>query len=109
MWEAMASAEVGDDVYGEDPTVNRLEALAGAMLGFEAALFLPTGTMGNAVAVRILTEPGQEVLLDERSHVVNYEMSGLATLSGVMPRTVKTPLSSVRRGGMAIWRVRERN
>jgi threonine aldolase len=91
MRRAMAEAEVGDDVYGEDPTVNRLEALAAATLGFEAALFLPSGTMGNAVAVRLLTEPGQEVLAEERAHVVNYEMSGLATLSGVMPRTVRTP------------------
>jgi threonine aldolase len=90
MRRAMAEAEVGDDVYGEDPTVNRLEALAAGMLGFEAALFVPTGVMGNEIAIRILTEPGQEVLADERSHVVNYELAGMAALSGVIPRTVAT-------------------
>ena len=91
MRTAMAEAEVGDDVYGEDPTVNRLEALAAATLGFEAALFVPSGVMGNEIAIRILTEPGQEVLADERSHVVNYELAGMSALSGVMPRTVRTP------------------
>ncbi len=90
MRKAMAEAEVGDDHYGEDPTVNRLEALAASLLGFEAAVFVPSGTMGNAIAVRILTEPGQEVLAEERAHVVNYEIAGLATLSGVMARMIST-------------------
>ena len=90
MRKAMAEAEVGDDHYGEDPTVNRLEALAASLLGFEAAVFVPSGTMANAMAIRVLTEPGDEVLAEERAHVVNYEISGLATLSGVMARMVST-------------------
>jgi len=89
MRKAMAEAEVGDDVYGEDPTVNRLQEAAAQLLGFEAALFVPSGTMGNAIAVRILTTPGQEVLAEERSHVVQFELAGMAALSGVIPRTVR--------------------
>jgi len=84
----MAEAEVGDDVYGEDPTVNRLQEAAARRLGFEAALWVPSGVMGNEIAIRLLTEPGQEVLAEERSHVVQYELAGMAALSGVMPRTV---------------------
>ena len=91
MRKAMAEAEVGDDVYGEDPTVNRLEARAAESLGMEAALFVPSGTMGNAIAVRILTERGDEVLAERRSHVVRYELSGMSVLSGVMPRMVDAP------------------
>ena len=90
MRKAMAEAEVGDDVYGEDPTVNRLEALAASLLGFEAAVFVPSGTMANAMAIRVLTTPGDEVLAESRAHVVNYEMSGMAALSGVLARTVST-------------------
>ncbi len=91
MRRAMAEAEVGDDVYGEDPTVNRLQELAAGMLGFEAALFVPSGVMGNEIAIRILTEPGQELIADERSHVIQYELAGMAVLSGVMARPVRTP------------------
>jgi threonine aldolase len=91
MREAMAGAEVGDDVYGEDPTVNRLQERAAQLLGFEAALWMPTGTMANEVAIRILTRPGQEVLVDDRSHVVRHELSGMAVLSGVLPRALSTP------------------
>ena len=91
MREAMAEAEVGDDVFGEDPTVNRLEARAAELLGFEAALFVPSGTMGNAIAIRILTERGDEVLVERRSHVVRYELSAMSVLSGVMPRMVDAP------------------
>jgi threonine aldolase len=91
MRRAMAEAEVGDDVYGEDPTVNRLQAAVAEMLGFEAGLWVPSGVMGNAIALRILTRPGQEVLTDERSHVVQYELSGMAVLSGLMPRAVCAP------------------
>ncbi len=72
MRRAMAEAEVGDDVYGEDPTVNRLQALAAQLLGFEAALFVPSGVMGNEIAIRVLTEPGQDLLAEERSHVIQY-------------------------------------
>jgi threonine aldolase len=87
----MAEAEVGDDVFGEDPTVKRLEARAAERLGFEAALFVPSGTMGNAIAIRILTERGDEVLVDRRCHVVRYELAGMSVLSGVMPRVVDAP------------------
>ena len=88
MRRAMAEAEVGDDVYGEDPTVIRLQEEAARRLGFEAALWVPTGVMGNEIAIRVLTRPGQEVLADARSHVVQYELAGMAALSGVMPRIV---------------------
>ena len=88
MRRAMAEAEVGDDVYGEDPTVNRLEARTAGILGLEAALFVPSGTMGNAIAVRLLTQRGDEVLVERRSHVVRYELSSMSALSGVMPRMV---------------------
>jgi len=91
MRKAMAEAEVGDDVYGEDPTANRLEARAAEVLGMEAALFVPSGTMGNAIAIRILTARGDEVLVERRSHVVRYELSGMSVLSGVMPRMVDAP------------------
>jgi threonine aldolase len=91
MRRAMAEAEVGDDVYGEDPTVNRLEARAAEVLGMEAALFVPSGTMGNAIAIRILTARGDEVLVERRSHVVRYELSSMSVLSGVMPRMVDAP------------------
>jgi threonine aldolase len=90
MRRAMADAEVGDDVYAEDPTVNRLQEAAAALLGFEAALWVPTGVMGNEIAIRLLTRPGDEVLCEERSHVVQYELAGMAALSGVMPRTVRS-------------------
>jgi len=88
MRRAMAEAEVGDDVYGEDPTVNRLQDFAAQILGFDAALFVPSGVMGNEIAIRLLTEPGQDVLAEERSHVIQYELAGMAVLSGVMPRAV---------------------
>jgi threonine aldolase len=91
MRRAMAEAEVGDDVQGEDPTVNRLQDRAAAMLGFEAALWTPSGVMANEIAIRLLARPGQEVLADERSHVVQYELAGMAVLSGVLPRVVRAP------------------
>ncbi len=89
MRRAMAEAEVGDDVYLEDPTVNRLQELAAAMLGKEAALFVPTGTMGNQICVKLHTRPGTEVVLEERSHILNYEMGAAAVLSGVTLRPVR--------------------
>src|SRR6201987_2246336 len=75
MRRAMAEAEVGDDVYGEDPTVNLLEERAAEACGKQAALFVPTGTMGNTIAVKLLTEHGQEVIADSRAHMLDYEMS----------------------------------
>ncbi|MBI4169586.1 MAG: aminotransferase class I/II-fold pyridoxal phosphate-dependent enzyme, partial [Acidobacteria bacterium] len=89
MRRAMAEAEVGDDVFREDPTVRRLEALAAERLQKEAALFVPTGTMGNQVAVNVWTRPGQEVVLEERSHIFNYEMGTMAAFSGVLARPLR--------------------
>ena len=88
MREAMASAEVGDDVYGEDPTVNRLERDAAEVFGREAALFVPTGTMGNQIAIRLHTQHGQEVICEARSHVLDWEMAMMAAFSGCQARTV---------------------
>jgi len=88
MRRAMASAEVGDDVYGEDPTVNRLEARAAEIFGREAAIFVPSGTMGNTIAVKIHTRPGQEVICEQRGHIFNYEMAMLAHFSGCVARTI---------------------
>jgi threonine aldolase len=88
MRAAMAAAEVGDDVYGEDPTVNRLEARAAEVFGREAALFVPTGTMGNQVAIRLHTQPGQEVVCEAQAHVLDWEMGSAAVLSGCTLRAV---------------------
>jgi threonine aldolase len=85
---AMFEAEVGDDVYGEDPTINRLEQRAAEIFGREAALFVPSGTMGNQIAIKLHTKHGQEVICEERSHVFNSEMAMMAHFSGVVPRTV---------------------
>ena len=88
MRQAMAAAEVGDDVYGEDPTVNRLEQEAAAIFGREAAIFVPTGTMGNQIAIRLHTEHGQEVICEARSHILDWEMAMTAAFSGCQARTV---------------------
>jgi threonine aldolase len=88
MRAAMASAEVGDDVYGEDPTVNRLEQRAAEVFGREAAIFVPTGTMGNQIAIRLHTQHGQEVICEASSHIVEWEMAMLSAFSGCMPRTI---------------------
>jgi len=88
MRAAMAAAEVGDDVYGEDPTVNRLEARAAAIFGRDAALFVPTGTMGNQIAVRMHTEHGQEVICESRGHLMDWEMAMVSAFSGCQLRTV---------------------
>jgi threonine aldolase len=88
MREAMFAAEVGDDVYGEDPTVNRLEQDAAALFGREAAVFVPTGTMGNQIAIRLHTRHGQEVLCEARAHVLDWEMAMAAAFSGCQLRTV---------------------
>src|SRR5687767_13506589 len=90
MRRAMAAAEVGDDGFGDDPTVIRLQEIVADRLGFEAAIWTPSGVMANEIAIRLLTRPGQEVLADERSHVVQVELAGMAVLSGVMPRIVRT-------------------
>lgn len=90
MRRAMAEAEVGDDVFGEDPTVNQLEARAAEILGKEAALFVPSGTMGNQTAIKAHTQPGQEIICDDRSHVILYEMGMPAQFSGCLIRGVPT-------------------
>ncbi len=88
MRRAMAEAEVGDDVYGEDPTVNRLEQRAAEIFGREAAIFVPSGTMGNTIAVKVHTRPGQEIICEQRGHIFNYEMAMLAHFSGCLARTI---------------------
>ncbi|AGB40488.1 threonine aldolase [Halobacteroides halobius DSM 5150] len=88
MREVMAKAKVGDDVYREDPTVNKLEEKAAQALGKEAALFVPSGTMGNLLAVMTHTQPGDEIILGENSHIFCYEVGGLAKLAGVQAKTL---------------------
>jgi threonine aldolase len=83
MRKAMVRAEVGDDVYGEDPTVNRLQDMAAAMLGKRFALFVPSGTMANQLAIRSHTQPGQEIIVESKSHVVRYEQGAAGALAGV--------------------------
>src|ERR1700710_1024192 len=97
MREAMASADVGDDVYGEDPTINRLGQRAAEVFGKEASIFVPTGTMGNQIAIRLHTEHGQEVICEARAHVLDWEMAMVAAFSGCVPRTV------AGRGGVMTW------
>jgi threonine aldolase len=89
MRAAMAAAEVGDDVYGEDPTVNHLERRAAEVFGREAALFVPTGTMGNQIAIRLHTQPGQEVIAESRAHILDWEMATTAVFSGCLVRAVE--------------------
>ena len=98
MRAAMAAAEVGDDVYGEDPTVNLLERRAAEIFGREAALFVPTGTMGNQIAIRLHTQPGQEIICEARSHILDWEMATAAVFSGCLIRAVSTP------GGTLTWK-----
>src|SRR5258708_24558620 len=97
MRRAMFEAEVGDDVYREDPTVNRLEERAAAIVGKEAALFVPTGTMGNTIAIKLLTEHGQEVICDSRAHLLDYELSMIAWFSGCVIRAIPTA------AGLLLW------
>ena len=99
MRKAMAEAEVGDDVYGEDPTVNLLQERAAEIFGKEAALFCPTGSMGNQIAVKLHTKPGDEVIIEERGHIFNYEMGTPAVVAGVMIR----PVRSANDNGMLTW------
>lgn len=89
MREAIANAHVGDDVFGDDPTVNALESYVAQLLGKEAAVFMPSGTMSNQVALRTHTEPGDEVILESQAHIYYYEGGAPAALSGVMCRLVQ--------------------
>lgn len=99
MRKAMAAAEVGDDVYGEDPTVNRLQEVAAELFGKESALFVPTGSMGNQIAVKLHTKPGNEIIVEERGHIYNYEMGSPAAISGITIRSIRAK----SRTGMLSW------
>jgi threonine aldolase len=99
MRRAMADADVGDDVYGEDPTVNRLQERAAEVFDKEAALFVPTGSMGNQIAVKLHTRPGTEVVIEERGHIYNYEMAAMSAVAGALARPVK----SVDGTGVLTW------
>ncbi len=90
MRTAMANAEVGDDVFGDDPTVNRLQERACEVFEKEAALWVPTGCMGNEIAVKVHTKPGQEIVTEDRGHILNYELGAAAVISGVTIRAVKS-------------------
>ena len=98
MRQAMASAEVGDDVFGDDPTVNRLQARACEIFEKEAALWVPTGCMGNEIAVKVHTKPGQEIITEDRGHILNYEVGAAAVISGVTIRAIKSGDGSGHRG-----------
>ena len=91
MRRAMAEAEVGDDVYGEDPTVNRLQERAAEIFEREAALFVPTGSMGNLLAIKTWTHPGMEVICEQRAHIYHYEMAAISAIAGCLPSTVSAP------------------
>lgn len=90
MLEFMMNAKVGDDVFGEDPTVNELENYAAQLFGKEASLFCPSGTMSNQIALRVHTEPGDEVICDIHSHIYHYETGGMAVHSGIQPKLIIT-------------------
>ena len=90
MRQAMFEAEVGDDVYQEDPTVNRLEERAAQIFGKEAALYVPTGTMGNTIGIKVHTQHGEEVICDARSHILNYELAMLSWFAGCVARAIPT-------------------
>ncbi len=90
MRAAMASAEVGDDVFGDDPTVNKLQERTAEVFEKEAALWVPTGCMGNEIAVKVHTRPGEEIVTEDRGHILNYEVGAAALISGVTIRAVKS-------------------
>jgi threonine aldolase len=91
MRRAMADAEVGDDVFIEDPTINRLQGRAAELFGREAGLFVPSGTMGNLTCIIAHTRPGQEVICEEAGHIYNLEMASMSAIGGVLPRVLKAP------------------
>lgn len=95
MREAMMRAEVGDDVYGEDPTVNQLEQYSAQLLGKESALFLPSGTMANLVSFLTLTQPGDAVIVAEQAHTIQYEVGGIARIAQVLPLLVPGDLGKI--------------
>jgi threonine aldolase len=101
MRRAMAEAEVGDDVYGEDPTVNKLQENAAEIFEREAALLVPSGSMGNLIAIKIWTHHGNEVICEERGHINQYELASMSAIAGCMPRTVSA------RDGILSWELIE--
>jgi threonine aldolase len=101
MRRAMAEAKVGDDVYGEDPTVNRLQARAAEIFGREAALFVPTGCMGNLLAIRTWTRPSNEVICEQLGHINNFELASMCAIAGCTPRTTAAP------NGILTWELIE--
>jgi len=96
MRKAMYDAEVGDDVYGEDPTVNLLQSMAAERTGTEAALFVSSGSMGNLIPIYLNCGRGNELLIDSRGHVVNFEMSSVAAIAGSLPVPIPTCLRNAR-------------
>lgn len=101
MLEAMMKAEVGDDVFGEDPTVNALQKKVAAMFGKDAALFVPSGCMGNEICIKAHTEPGDEIIAEQEAHIVIYETGGPAFLAGVQIRTIPG-----KRGTMTVEQIK---
>jgi threonine aldolase len=99
----MADAEVGDDVYREDPTVRLLEETTAERLGLPAALFVPSGTMGNQISLRVHARSGTEVILEAKSHIFHYEMGGMASLSGLLPRPVAGERGRMTRLAVEDW------
>ena len=97
MRRAMADADVGDDVFLEDPTVNRLQERAAEVFGREAGLYVPSGTMGNLISIMAQTAPGQEVICEAQGHIYNYEMASMSSVAGVLPRVAEMP------GGILTW------
>lgn len=96
MRRVMAEAEVGDDVFGEDPTVNKLQEYAAQLFGREAALFVPSGTMANQIAIKVHTQPGDEVIVEEASHIFNSEMAMMSAFAGVLPRPIPSERGFLR-------------
>src|SRR5262249_36910260 len=103
MRQAMAEAEVGDDVYGEDPTVRRLEEKTAEVLGHEAPLFVPTGSMGNQLSLHVQGRSGTEVILENKSHIFHYEMAGMSALSGLLPRPIEGTRGRLTPEQVAAW------
>lgn len=95
MLAAMSAAKVGDDVFGEDPSINELEQMTASLFGMEAALFCPSGTMTNQIAIKCHTQPGDEVICDESSHVYQYEGGGIAFNSGASVKLIQGNLGRI--------------
>ena len=95
MRRAMAEAEVGDDVYGEDPSINRLQSCAAEIFEREASLFVPSGSMGNLLAIKVWTRPSNEVICEERAHVNLYELASMSAIAGCTPRPISAPAGAL--------------